>query len=169
MRELLKDDRYKKYLLQKPELPPAAKDRSLSPPWVVYVQLEADGRWRRKGFWKYGEAFKFFKKMLPRAHDLALNNKRIAFDPPTRIARIKGRYVIGSDGVKRQATKIVRWQPKLGPDDEGHEWCRYCRRPTLFHFYSQHHALRNGGVDGSVRRCNICGASERIALLPRGH
>lgn len=167
MRDLLDDKRYKEYLLQKPKLPAVARDPSLSPPWVIYVQMEADGRWRRKSFNTYREAFQFFKKLLPRAHDLAFNNKRIPQEPPTRLVRIKGKYVMGSDGVKRQATKVVRWQPKLGPDEADHEWCMYCRRPTLFRFYSRHHALKNGGVDGTVRRCCICGASERIALLPR--
>lgn len=170
MSELVKDPVYKKFLQTKPELPPIvrSKKRQQSPPWVVYVQREVEGPWGKKEFWKYSDAFQFLKKCLKlKVHDAAINCKRYPSNPPTRFVRIKGKYVIGSDGVKRQATTVVAWKPKLLPEDPDHEWCRYCRRPTEFKYYRRHKALKGAfHVDPSTRRCCICGASERIALLP---
>lgn len=165
MSELIKDKTYKKFLMTQPLIPPLLKDPRMvpSPPWVVYVQKDMDGPWGKKEFWKYTDAFKFFRKWLKRgAHDLALNNKRYGYEPPNRFARIKGKYVKGSDGVVRQATKSLPWRPKLEQGDAEHHWCKYCRRPTVFKFYSRH--KRIGVVDQTVPRCCICGASARIAL-----
>lgn len=135
-----------------------------TPPWVVYVQRTADGPWGKKEFWKYSEAFNFLKIAINKhkVHDAALNCKRFPFAPPMRFARIRGKYVVGSDGVKRQATKAIPWAPKYEPGDPDHKWCMYCRRPTIFRFYSKHKRL--GAVTDDVRRCCICGASERIAV-----
>ena len=166
MSELVKDPVYKRFLQTKPKLPKVARNRGgiLSPPWVVYVQREVGGNWGKREFWKYSEAFKFLKKALKLGvHDAALNCKRVAFDPPTRFVRIKGKFVVGSDGVRRQATKQVVWKPKLDGSDPDHEWCMYCRRPTEFKYFRRHKALP--AIDPTVRRCCICGASERIALI----
>lgn len=171
MSELLKDPTYKKYLLRIPQVPAASQLPHLSPMWVVYVKPEVEGKWRRKSFRKYSKAFKFFKKaMALGVADACINNKRLAFDPPARLARIRGKFVVGSDGVKRQATKRVEWKPRLSGDDPDHEWCLYCRRPVEFKYYSKHPALKahesmwDIPLDSSVRRCCICGASERIAV-----
>lgn len=165
MSELLKDKTYKKFLTTQPAMPPGMRDpnRAKSPPWVVYVQRETGGPWGKKEFWKYTEAFKFMVKWLNNgAHDLAINNKRYGYEPPQRFARIKGKYVVGSDGIKRQATKAIPWKPTLEQGDAEHHWCKYCRRPVVFKFYSKHKRL--GAVDQSVPRCCICGASARVAL-----
>lgn len=165
MAELIKDPTYKKFLTSKPRLPAVMRDpkRSSSPPWVVYVQKEVDGPWGKKEFWKYSEAFNFMKKALNKGvHDAAINCKRMGFEPPERLARIKGKYVLGSDNVRRQATKYVKWLPKLNPEDQEHHWCKYCRRPTIFKYYSRHKRL--GSVSTDVPRCCICGASARIAV-----
>lgn len=172
MSELITDKRYKEYLLKVPKLPASAKLDHMSGPWVVYVQKKPDGPWGRKNFRTYKEAFSFFKLCLKKykVHDLALNCKRIGFEPPTRFVRIKGAFQVGSDGVKRQKTKMVRWEipAKLLMDEAIHdyEWCMYCRRPTEFRHYRRHPALKPiKQVDTAVRRCCICGASERIAML----
>lgn len=167
MSELVRDPVYKKYLQTKPKLPAIARSRRMmaTPPWVVYVQREVAGPWGKREFWKYSEAFNFMKRALKLGvHDAAINCKRLGFDPPTRFVRIKGKYVLGSDGVKRQATKEVPWKPRLDGSDPDHEWCMYCRRPTEFKYYRKHKRLTT--IDTTVRRCCICGASERIALLP---
>lgn len=164
MSELLKDPAYKKFLLSKPKVPRHQKTMG-GTPWVVYVQKEIDGSWGKKEFPKYSDAFKFFKAWLKKgAHDLAINNRRFGFDPPLRFARIKGKYVKGTDGVTRQATKAVPWKvpARLAADQPDHHWCKYCRRPTVFKFYASHKRL--GQCDPSVPRCCICGASARIAL-----
>lgn len=166
MSELLKDPTYRKFLETKPSTPRVSRDPKVvkSPPWVVYVQKEANGSWGKKEFWKYSEAFHFFKIWMRRgAHDATINNKRVPTNPPSRLVRIKGKFVVGSDGKSRQATKYLVWKPPLQPEDEVHHWCKYCRRPTVFKYFTKHKRL--GRVDATVRRCCICGASERIAML----
>lgn len=170
MSELLTDPVYSRYLSTKPHTPPISRDKRMmkSPPWVVFVQREAGGSWGKKEFWKYGKALKFLMAWIDRgAHDAALHNKRIACPPPSRFVRVKGKYVVGSDGVKRQATKSVVWDlpVRLKLDQPTHYWCCYCRRPTVFKHFSKHKRL--GTVNASVRRCTICGAGESIAMYGR--
>jgi hypothetical protein len=165
MSELVRDPAYKRFLETKPELPPVARSKAMmsSPPWVVYIQRDAGGKWGKREFWKYSEAFRFMARALKLGvHDAALNCKRYGFEPPMRFVRIKGKFVTGSDGKQRQATKAVPWKPKLEGTDEEHHWCKYCRRPTVFKFYRKHKRLPL--VDSTVPRCCICGASARIAL-----
>lgn len=172
MSDLLKDRFYREFLETKPTLPPLQTDkaRMKSPPWVVYVQREANGTWGKREFWKYKKALKFMHAWLDRgAHDAAINNRRMRFEPPTRFVRIKGRFVRGSDGVNRQATKAVTWKPRteLLLDQPEHAWCGYCRRPVVFKFFSRHKVL--GVVRPYVRRCVICGSSEDIATTRKGY
>lgn len=167
MSELVKDPTYRKFLETMPKTPPFSRDKKMqsSPPWVVYVQREVDGPWGKKEFWKYSEAFRFMRHWLKKgAHDATINNKRIPTPPPQKLVRIKGKYVTGSDGKRRPATKYVTWKPALAPEDLTHHWCLYCRRPTVFKYFTKHKRLKE--VDPTVRRCTICGASERIAVLP---
>ena len=165
MSELLEDKWYRRFLETKPTLPSIARNKRLqtSPPWTVYVQREVDGKWGKKAFWKYSEAFNFARKALRLGvHDVAINCKRVASKPPYRLVRIRGRYVIGSDGKKRQATKRAKWLPNLGNGQPDHTWCPYCRRPTVFKYYRKHPALK-GLMDTTKRRCCICGCSEALA------
>lgn len=165
MSELVEDPTYWEFLQTKPELPEISRDKRmmLTAPWVVYVQREAEGKWGKREFWKYSKALKFLERALAvGVHDAALNCRRIGFDPPSRFVRIKGKFVKGSDGKRRQATKRVYWKPRLPADEADHHWCKYCRRPTVFKYFSTHKRL--GKVDTTVPRCCICGASARIAL-----
>lgn len=168
MSELLEDPTYRKFLTTKPEMPPHLRDPKKVPtaPWVVYVQREQNGPWGKKSFWKYGKALKFMSDCVYKykVWDCALNNKRIGYEPPNRLVRVKGKFVVGTDGKRRQKVKYVVWRPStaLLLDQPEHLWCKYCRRPTLFKYYSRHKVL--GTVTTDVRRCNICGASERIAM-----
>lgn len=166
MLELLEDPAYRSFLTTKPTMPRHLRDPQVmsSAPWVVYVQRESGGRWGRKSFWKYKDALKFLNDCLYKHHvwDAALNNKRFGYDPPRKIVRIKGKFKVDSRGVKRQVTKAIIWKPKLTEGEDEHHWCRYCRRPTVFKFYSRHKVL--GEVTSDVPRCCICGASARIAL-----
>ena len=164
MSELIEDPVYRRFLETKPVTPPHSRDKKMqsSPPWTVWVQRESGGSWGKKSFWKYSEAFKFMRKALKMGvHDAAINNKRVAFKPPYRLARIRGKYVVGSDGIRRQATKRVPWKPRLPSDEAEHLWCPYCRRPTIFRFYRKHRAMVV--MDPTIRRCCICGCSERLA------
>lgn len=159
--ELLEDKKYRAYFQTVPKL----KNGKTGKPWRLYVQGH-DHKWRKKDFAKYSDAFKLFRKLLRKGEvrDAAINCRRQSFAPPTRMARIRNKYVTGSDGVRRQATKRVEWRPKLGPDHfEEHLWCPWCRRPSAFKNFSYHHAFpREMGLDTSVARCSICGASTRI-------
>lgn len=167
MSELVKDPTYRSFLETMPPAHPIAAEKNAqkSPPWVVYVQIEAGGRWGKKEFWKYSKAFKFFRAWMKRgAYDATINNKRVPTSPPSRMVRIRGKFIKGSDGKVRQATTSVFWKlpSALAIDQPEHHWCLYCRRPTLFKFYSKHPRL--GAVDGFTPRCCICGASSRIAF-----
>lgn len=163
MKQLLEDKTYHNYMMTKPFTTPHAADPSMTGQWAVYLQKIQGGPWKRKFFRKYKKALKFFFQVQEAGcYDSALGNRRIALKPPKKVVRIKGKYVVGNDGVKRQVTKAVTWQSR--EDFEGnHLWCTYCRRPTLFKYYSKHHALPQfDRVDSSQRRCCICGATERL-------
>jgi hypothetical protein len=167
MSELLKDQTYRTFLETKPDLPDFCRDKTkqASPPWVVYVQVHADGKWGKKEFWGYGKALKFFNAWIDRGcFDAAINNKRYPYAPPKRIARIKGKWVKDSKGNTVQATTVVHWKlpSALAVDQPQHNWCMYCRRPVVFKFLAKQRRL--GAVDPTVPRCTICGASARIAL-----
>lgn len=167
MSELVKDPTYRKFLETPPKMPAILRNEKMmsSPPWVVYVQREPNGPWGKKEVWKYSEAFHFLRKaMRAGVYDATINCKRFGFDPPSRMVRVKGRYVMGSDGVSRQATKSVPWKVTLRDGDSDHHWCRYCRRPTVFGYFSKHKALKLDSIDSTIPRCCICGASVRIAV-----
>jgi hypothetical protein len=80
----------------------------------------------KKEFWKYSKALKFLNRALElNVYDAALNCKRMGFDPPSRFVRIKGKFVKGTDGQMRQATKRVFWDlpVSLRMDQVEHKWC----------------------------------------------
>lgn len=159
MLELLEDVNYKRFLQTVPQLP--AVDR-LTPQWRLYVRMKGESKWRRREFDTYAQMFKFFKRLYKagKVADAALNHKGIAFGAPTRVVRVKGKYVKGV-----QVTKEITWKPKLPGDEiQEHHWCPYCRRPTVFEYFTKHHALGKANIyiDPSVPRCCICGASARL-------
>lgn len=170
MSELIRDPVYKEFLQKPPSLPAhAASKMNLSPPWVVYVQREPEGKWGKKEFWTYKKAFKFLVKCLKKykVHDATINCKRVGFPPPSKWVRVRGKYV-EIRGKKVQVKRQIWWKPKLPPEEVEHHWCKHCRRPTVFKYYSSHKRL--GVVDPTVLRCCICGASSRIAIhIPSDH
>lgn len=168
--DLLEDSRYKEYFCQVPKL--AVPPVNGAKPWRVFLKLKKNRQWAQKDFATYPEAFKYFKKALKRGLilDGAINCRRQSFAPPIRYAKIRGKFIEGSDGVKRQATKRVEWQPKLNADEyDEHQWCPWCRRPTVFKYFARHRVLNGSGIaiDPSVPRCMICGASTRVATYRR--
>lgn len=177
--ELLEDKQYRKFFSTVP------KNGATRINWRIYIQRETEGRWLRKDFEKYPDAFRRLAKELKegRLHDGTIQSRGIAYAPPQRIVKLTrgGRpaMVKGPGGKLVQRTALVVWKPKLGPHDESHTWCPYCRRPVVFKWFANHHALRNSPVAGCIdigdRRCVICGGREefireslKAAALP-GH
>lgn len=171
--ELLKDQVYKRYFLQNPKLPLSVY-AGPTPPWRVLARLHSrDGKWVSINYEKYVGAFGRIKTAL-REEDLidgAIVCRRMQFKPPTRTVRIKGKYFTNPAGERVQVTQSVVWKPKLDPVEPWHNWCPYCRRPTIFNYFGKHHALpaakigKGVDLDSSVLRCSICGASERLVTL----
>jgi hypothetical protein len=139
-RELLEDKVFKAWFNRIPKTqPPPSLHRPPKPAWVVYVQRERDGGWARARFHKYTEAHRYVSKHYKKVWDLALGCHRRDYGPPL--------IVVSQNGHKRNA--LWRGVP------EGHQWCGYCRRPTVFRFFSFHHSL--GSVADYEPRCSICG------------
>jgi hypothetical protein len=157
--DLLEDERYRKYFLTVPRLP---KVQRTTPPWRLYVQ-KGDGLWRKRDFEQYGDAVRMFNRLRSAGdmRDAAVTCRPVAFDPPTRIVRVKGKYVKTSRGELVQQTREILWSwvPLLNGEDDTHYWCPYCRRPTVFTWFSKHHAVlgvHKTYMDASARRCTIC-------------
>lgn len=168
--ELLEDKQYKEFFLRQPEMPQVVKLHEHLRPWRVYIQREADGPWAKKDLRTYTEAFQLFKRLRPTIHDAAINSRSIGFAPPHRLVRIRGQYrevVRKGTKTKVQVTKLVVWKPSLPPEETGHTWCTYCRRPTVFKYFSKHHAFTGSElqISADTLRCTICGI--RIDGMPR--
>jgi hypothetical protein len=144
-------------------------------PWRVYVQLEAGGRWARRDFARYSEAFNFAVRLMRDRSpwDLAIHCRNRSTPMPGRwvnltrdgkpvyltVGKGKEKQYVLRDGKKVRKQKFVPMH--LPP---GHEWCRYCRRPTIFRWFSKHHAFDmtdpSTVFHPSYLRCTICGVSE---------
>jgi hypothetical protein len=162
--ELLEDPIYLKYFRTVPHLPAGPR---MSEPWRVYVQLEVDGPWARKHFWTYKEAYRWLKPKLEGYHDATIQSKGVAYKPPMKIVKVSRRGVpvmINTPSGPVQKTTEIVWKPHLPEGETMHTWCCYCRRPTIFKWFSKHHAFRgtNQLFDPTLRRCTICGASELL-------
>ena len=163
IKELLKDEQYKKYILTVPKLPPHYKGTK---PWKLYVKLKGKDKWQAKRFETYKEMFIAFKKLLPKIEDAAFNCPALSFRPPIKNVRLKGQYTLVR-GKKQPVFRSIIWRPKLDADHDKHTWCSYCRRPTIFKVLASRLATVNGGsiVTDPKLRCSICGASEELVNM----
>ncbi len=166
LRELLEDPVYRSFFKTKPALPKVPRR---SPPWRLFVQREMDGRWSRKDFWTYAEAFNYLRQLLGEIHDAAICSRGVAFKPPHKTVRVTrgGRPIMirGSNGKLHPKTKIVYWRPRLEAEDAPHTWCPYCRRPVIVKWFSKHHSFKKDqAFDPGLQRCPICGASELLMI-----
>lgn len=172
--ELLEDAKYKAFFTTPPKM---LKPLPGQKPWRAMVQRRAGGPWAKKEYETYADAFRTIKDNLRAGtlYDGAIQSRSIPFGPPRRIAKVtrggkpvwhtrNGKIVLDSSGQRIQKTVVVLWKPKLEAADETHDWCTYCRRPTVFRWFKSHHALRAAGlqelVDPTDRRCSICAARE---------
>lgn len=161
LRELLTDKIYREFFITVPEMP--ANLHPSQTPWRVYVQKELHGRWARRDFNQYRDAFKFLKPLLKDAHDATIQSRGIAFSPPARVVKVKRNGQLLRDEKGKVVLRRIVWQPILPEAEEPHRWCPYCRRPTVFGWFSKHHAFSSGfEFDLALQRCTICGASERL-------
>lgn len=161
--ELLEDQRYRKFFCAVPHQGPQDLN------WRIYVQRQAGGNWAKKDYAKYSDAFRRLAKEIKGGsfHDGTIQSRGIAYGPPERIVRVtKNGHPVMVKTAKgpQQKTAIVIWKPRLSGDEEEHLWCTYCRRPTVFRWFTTHHTLRGSTVGASVdptdRRCTICGVRE---------
>lgn len=166
--ELLADKQYREFFVTKPTMPGLVHQDMK--PWRVYVQRESSGPWAKKEFHTYIEAFRFLKPRLKDIHDGTIQSKGIAWSPPHKVVKVmvrdtRGRKVQKQDDRGKPVYRRLVWQPTLPADEEIHQWCTYCRRPTVFRWFSKHHAFPRGyEFTTPYQRCAICGASERLVL-----
>lgn len=168
IRELLKDPQYREFFRKVPKLPDHITPDNK--PWQLLVKKEGETHWRSKRFGTYAEAFAGFKKMLPVIQDAAINCPGYSFMPPIRNVRIKGKFVTVRGGGQRPYIKTLLWKPKITDDMSRHEWCPYCRRPSVFTFATTKPRSRGGFILTETEptiRCIICGASDRIVNFKR--
>lgn len=164
IRDLLKDEEYKKYFLTVPKLPDHYKGTK---PWKVLVKLKGSSQWRAKRVETYKEAVILLKKYLPKADDVVINCPALPFRPPIKNVRLKGQFDLVR-GKKTPAFRSVIWKPKLHSDHDRHYWCSYCRRPTVFKVLAARLHTINGGVPLITEpklRCTICHSSENIVNI----
>lgn len=140
-KELLQDPLFKAWTMKVPKLQPTPRQ---TPPWFMYVH---QGRWMRAEFTTYPKAFNELIRRVKsgQATDGTVHSKRQWFSPP----------------VVRVGKRKTYW-----PMPPGHKWCGLCRRPTVFQFFSSHHAFpRDIPIVHYELRCTICGA--RATMAPR--
>jgi len=144
MRELLEDELFRKWMVK---VPPHALGR-----WRVYVLR--DRGWQRGEIDSYHHAYRWMASLLRREDvlDVAVNNPAFPTRQPAR---------------RTESGAVERWWPLSLAEDLRHRWCPYCRRPTVFAYFSRHHALRTTTVDVNERRCYVCGCSQSLANKKR--
>jgi hypothetical protein len=144
--ELLLDPVYRKWL----KTPPVGGWPDWTK-WRVYAQVKEGGGWAKKDFNTFVPAYNFLARNVKEWHDAALVCRNKECRPPVV-------YL----GNKRQYHAPVLSFP-------GHVWCPYCRRPTVFGFYTKHHAFSGMSLDPMPdrKRCGICGISETAIKVYR--
>lgn len=158
--ELLEDKTYAKFFKKQPSLPIVARR---IPPYRLWVQLEPQGRWKKKDIGSYQSGVKWFFINIDRIHDGALAIMSTQTPPPNRLVKVKRNGVlltkVGSDGVERAVVKEAPWRLHLPEGERKHLWCPYCRRPTVFTWFSKHHNMPIV-LQPEYSRCTICGLRE---------
>lgn len=131
--DLLRDPDYRKWFTTVPTI----RVEHHTPPWRLFVQQEEGGRWARVDLPSYPKAYAGVKSRLQECFDMTIHCKPQGFRPP--IVEISGKrsYI---------------------PVPDGHHWCVYCRRPTVFKFFSKHPNMPKIVIADYEERCTICGA-----------
>lgn len=165
--ELLEDKAFRKFFERQPSIPVVKRT---TPPYRIWVQKEPRGRWAKKDVGSYQSAVRWFDKNLELIYDGALAIPSTQTAPPKRLVRVSkdGKPVLvrNADGTKTQKIKEVLWVPRIPADERKHLWCPYCRRPTVFAWFSKHHNQPKV-LQPEYSRCTICGLREES--LPRSY
>lgn len=132
---LLKNDPIYKGWFQKPPAPFKVFVPTQNRPWRVFVQEKANGKWVKIDTPGYAQAYTQVKARLRDSWDLTIHSCPQAWNPP--VVKI---------GKKRF----------YNPMPLGHNWCSFCRRPTVFRRFKRHHNIPCA-ISSEEKRCNICG------------
>lgn len=132
LRELLKDPQYRAWFSKVPKLTTVHH----SSPWRLFLQKEEGGKWARADVPTYVKAYSAVKLRLSDYFDITIHSKPQAFKPP--VVEFAGKRI---------------YLPL--PDD--HTWCVYCRRPTVFAYFTKHPNMPKIILAEYELRCGICG------------
>ena len=160
--ELLENKQFKQFFLTAPKLPSHYTPETK--PWRLLMLLTPQGKWQSRRFGTYNEAFKVFKAQRGEGlHNAAINCPGLAFRPPIRNVRTKR---LDAKGKPVIATMVYKYRESA--DVTPHDWCGYCRRPTIF-LVSRRGPKRAGNMilppTEVKNRCTLCGSSEEIMNL----
>lgn len=135
LRTLLKEDTfYRRWFMKPPTL--TVLQRADATPWRLFVQHEEGGRWSKVDLRTYHRAYAEARVRLPEVWDMTIHSRPQAFRPP----------------ILKQGKKRIYL-----PIPDGHKWCVYCRRPTVFAYFDRHPNIRMT-INPEELRCLICGA-----------
>lgn len=164
--ELLDDKTFRKFFTETPSMYPVQLTRDA---WRVWVKTTPTTPWRRKDVREYQSGVRHILRGVDQGslHDAVLQSRGVSYKPPTRRVRVmhRGQPVmqVGRDGVAKPRIDTLVWcTPATLVQDYGpHEWCFYCRRPTVFSYFARHHNFVGTPLeafyDNTVRRCCVCG------------
>lgn len=170
--ELLEDKIFNRYFTQTPPMYPHQANKPDG--WRLWVKSDPDSPWRRKDVRHYEAGVQYILRGIGEGslHNAVLQCRGVSYKPPVRRLLVRDPKTKQPLLVTDSKTGIVSkkvlekiWQPSpdLIQEYGRHEWCFYCRRPTVFAYFAKHHAFAGTSLepyyDGSVRRCAVCGIS----------
>jgi len=152
--KLIKHDaQFKKFLTTPAKL---KYPRAGQTPWRLFVQRTRGGPWAHKSYPSYPEAYNALRKYLPTCHDAAINCKPQGFEPPMVRQNYKVRLRSANSAAKPKF--VVKTRQLYIPMPFGHNWCPFCRRPTVFKRMKSHALYKSIHMEDNPSRCTLCGA-----------
>lgn len=156
LRDLLSFERYKTYFKTIPIMP----KREMLNPWQVWVHKVDNSGWVSRCVSTYREAYTFIQRYYNETDnfdDFCIVSRSVLFNEPWEYER------------HPQTNKIIDERPLFKGmwDRNRYEWCKRCRRPSLFENWHplSHHALKKLNVltIDEPYRCYYCGARRFLA------
>lgn len=168
--QLLEDKVFSNYFTTTPHLHPVQCDGRLV--WRVWIKPTQKSPWRKKDVARYSTAVDLVAARLGDVYDAAVQCRGRAYEPPVKRVALTRGGVPQLDEAGKRLVKAVVWKTPsalvqaYGP----HDWCFYCRRPTIFAYISNHHSFRGTALGSfptdNVRRCTLCGVSHDLNRRP---